>query len=43
MVFKKSWIWENRQKSIKDYYTGWFLLGIIPLYIVRDRKKMVKP
>ncbi len=32
MIYQKNW-YRNKQSSVK--YTGWFLFGIIPLYIVR--------
>lgn len=33
MIYKKTWFkWKNRYKYT---YTGWFLLGFIPLFISR--------
>jgi hypothetical protein len=29
----------NRSRNYLDIYTGWFLFGIFPLYISRDRKR----
>ena len=42
MIIKKTWIKRKpifKHSSIKNvyYYTGWFLFGIIPLYINRVR------
>src|ERR1700741_2147168 len=39
MIIKKTWIVDRRGEMYKPrvryYYTGWFLLGIIPLYMSR--------
>lgn len=37
MIIKRTWI-KYRNYIPKYFYTGWFLFGIIPLYI--DRKEV---
>ncbi len=49
MIVKKTWeriayarlIPADRfsKERYRDVYTGWFLLGIIPLFVIRDRRK----
>ncbi len=35
MLYRKTW--EKHRTSYKDVYTGWFLFGIIPLIVTRER------
>lgn len=35
MIYKKSW--DKRKGGYGYKYTGWFLLGFIPLYVRRDK------
>lgn len=36
MIIKRTW---TKYKQFRTYnYTGWFLLGFIPLYINREEK-----
>ena len=44
MIVRKTWERFTKDKragwrgtSYRDVYTGWFLMGIIPLYITRER------
>lgn len=37
MIYKKSWIRTTTAGSVSWRYTGWFLFGLIPLYITRER------
>ncbi len=51
MIVKKSWEkrvkrrtgreFQSYQKTTHDdVYTGWFLFGILPLYVMRDRTRI---
>ncbi len=35
MIVKKIWKRQTRGGLITTYYTGWFLFGFIPLYIIK--------
>lgn len=35
MIYRKAW--SKRDGAFTYIYTGWFLLGFIPIYIRRDR------
>ena len=37
MIYKKSWTKYTAIGVVRARYTGWFLLGFIPIYIVRER------
>lgn len=37
MIYKKSWTKSSMYGIVRTRYTGWFLLGFIPIYIVRER------
>ena len=37
MIYKKHWIRKNRKPGSAFFrYTGWFLFGVIPVYIHRE-------
>lgn len=35
MIYRKTW--EKTRDHYRDIYTGYFLFGIIPLFIARER------
>ena len=37
MIFYKTWTTYYKDYRTKFYYEGWFLFGIIPLYIKRTK------
>lgn len=37
MIYKKTWTKSTTYGIIRMRYTGWFLFGFIPIYIVRER------
>jgi hypothetical protein len=39
MIYKKSWIKRMDLGCIFYVYTGYFLFGIVPLYIKRERAR----
>ena len=42
MIIKKYWVSKSyirNQGRVRYHYTGWFLLGIIPLFISRQTEK----
>lgn len=38
MIVKKIWT-KGYYGVITDRYTGWYLFGIIPLYVIREKYK----
>lgn len=38
MIIKKTWYGSWSGCSYRYTYTGWFLFGIIPLYVNRERR-----
>lgn len=39
MIVEKIWVKKGHYGVIKSEYRGWFLFGIIPLYIVKKYKR----
>lgn len=39
MILKKTWEEYTRESftNYKDIYTGWYLFGVVPLYVSRER------
>lgn len=38
MIIKRTWRKYDRNRNHRYHYTGWFLFGIIPIYINREEK-----
>ena len=45
MIFKKTWVKKGKvinigigYVQIEIHYTGWFLFGFIPLYIIKEKQ-----
>lgn len=36
MIVKREWTKRRYSGLVIHHYTGWFLLGFLPLYIVRE-------
>ena len=41
MLIKRTWTRFDRKKMMKYYYTGYFLFGVIPIFIDRDATRRV--
>lgn len=40
MIIKKSWTRYNHKKMIYYDYNGYFIFGIVPVYIERSNRKI---
>lgn len=38
MIIKKTWKAKWTGSHYRYYYTGWFLFGVIPLYVNREEQ-----
>lgn len=41
MIIKRTWTKFNRKTLMKYYYTGYFLFGLIPIFIDRGSSRCI--
>lgn len=47
MIVRKEWeryrrdvrVGDHRRLQYRDVYKGWFLFGVLPLYVIRERQR----